>query len=446
MKRRSPLAVLVLALALGATSCGASTPPSAPDTTTSTTLAPTTSVAPATSVARPTTTQPTTTAPPATTQPTATLPPPPELSLQPVDDDPRLPAAEPYEAIPWGEIGPGWILATLQANHTDPGSIVPYGLYLIGPDDVHYAVGTAGGYGWSFRLQAWSPDGLRFLAVMWSEADEAENLWLGDLETHGMTLLRQGDQHAWTSGGFVGDGHLVVITGSENRSTIELLSLESGQTNLLIDEARPASSGGTDMIYYGASWVAVGSHLVTVDSTTIQLRDLDGAVVATLDLPAPACTAVRTWDAATALVMCADTTGTTDPEFEAWGYDASRGLWLVPLDGSAATKLAGPGRFGDALAIGDTVVFENLGCCECGGTVEFLGSESWWDPPQYEPCSPELVMVRNGKFLVADLFVGEDRSVRALFELELDGTMGSLITDATGPYGGLMTVVPFPEP
>ncbi len=439
MTGRSVFAALALALATAGCSGATSTPTAAP-VPESATLAPATRP--------PSTPPPAEVGPPTATavRPTVTKLPQPELSLVPVADDTRLPAAEPHEATPWEKIGPGWVLATIMAHHSDPGSVVPYGIYLIAPDNTHYAIGTAGGYGWSFRLQAWSPDGVSFLANVFSESDQAEHLWLGNLVTRRLTLARPSEPNSSAGGRFFGKDHVVLTADEEDHSTIELIRLRDERRTVVIDEvAIPAPPDEPASLYYGPSWLAMGPQLLTADRTGVQLRDLDGAVITILDSPAAACTAVRAWDEATALLNCADSDGVADPEFAVWGYSASRSLWLVPIDRSPASKLAGPGRYGDALAIGAAVVLTHGGCCECGGALEFRGGDSSWNPPQYEPCSPKLITIRNGRFLVQDLFTDDERHVQALFEIDPDGTVHSPITAITGPNGGVMTVLPFPS-
>lgn len=329
------------------------------------------------------------------------------------------------------------MIASIAARHEDPGALTAWGLYFIAPDDTHYEIGTAPGYGWNFRLQAWSPSGQRLLATVWNEETEQEQVWLVDLVSGSMEVAAEADHGGWIGATFVTDDRISVTRGIEGSTTLELIDLSTGNALARAEQYFDPDSQDPWLYMYPATSQQIGDHWVTVAHSGIQVHDIAGNLEGTLPLPGLACLATRAWDTSTILVECADPAGESDPDFEVWGYTASRGLWLVPLDGSPTTRLAGPGWFSNAFTIGDTTLLETSGCCECGGGVQFEGAESWWNPPEYEPCRPEILGLRNGHFLIQDLLT-QERHVSILFEIDEAGAMLAPITDATGPYGGLM--------
>lgn len=433
--RRMAAALLVIGLlaACGepAGDAGTTTPSTVPPGTTTTAAAETTSTVPATTTSVETST---------TTAAFWTVP--------------GLPEARSPEEIPWDEVGTGWLLVRYRQTAANPDGSEGEVLYLVDPGDVAYAVGEWNGV----PILDWSVDRLLFFDGSLQIAD------LGSGETASLPITfpegSQVDARFTADGGFIvrvaGDpaasGHVSLNSYAADGSPLAVLA------DLEVPAYDPADPHAVEG---GATWLSAASgEVVLATGAGINLLGSDGAAVRSLDTPGFGCTLARWWDEGSVLAACFDADWAAS---ECW-YRApmpdGRGLWAVPLDGSAATRLTpapvcGTDQFAppywDGLALDGVVAAEMAGCCECGGALDFISGDAvvpWAGYPDSPACSPNLIALRDGSFLVQDTVYGPDAGqgvtgmLGALLEVNPDGSLAGEVFPVTpGDFGGVVQVL-----
>ncbi|OBH95467.1 hypothetical protein A5678_02785 [Mycobacterium sp. E2733] len=239
----------------------------------------------------------------------------------------------PLGAVPWSQVGPGWLLAIWSpAPGLRPGEKPPAGsptwqtaattLYLVDPAGGRYPVTTfpPPGNGDSPRLEDWSGDGTRALF----SATEQGRTVVTEVD------LRTGTKTTFTAenGGFPRytrpDGKAVLLqrrTAAAQGASLERVDL-AGNHQLTYPVAE-------DFTWYLST--ADGTRLVLGTHSGLALMGNDGVPGQTLTIAGQGdCTPLRWWDTGStiALARC--------------GNSATSQLWLVPIDGGTPTPLTAP--------------------------------------------------------------------------------------------------------
>ncbi len=235
------------------------------------------------------------------------------------------------DTVPWSDVGPGWLLATWSPAVARDGyeatTTVATTLYLVNPKGGRYPLTTfpPPGDAAAPYLEDWSGDGSKALFYDWGTGTNADHTTtlLVDLHTGTQTpvALKAGDTRFTLP-----DGKALLWTNSPadaGPATLERYDLAGNlQLAYPVDQLDSTFSG---------SYLSTpdGTRLVLGTSAGLVLMGNDGTVGDSLSVPGQKnCNPVRWWDASTVLASC-----NVDSE----SY-ASR-LWLVPVDGSAATAL-----------------------------------------------------------------------------------------------------------
>jgi len=447
MQRCVPVLLALIILA----ACGTDTP-----TTTDPAATTTTTVEAASTTAPPATTE----APSTTGTPTTEAPPPAEWSV------PGFPEAFPPEAIPWEEIGAGWLLIRYRQAVEDWQSPQVEALFLVDPEGAAYAVSM-----WvrpEVEILAWSPEGKRILTF----DGTLKVLHLADgSETVVPVDLPSGEGYHVSARFTRPTGRDIVIRvlDWEDHATLECRRTDGTLFSRFADfDLTALEYADPDFVPFGISWLyaATGTEVVIATSDGIRLIDNQGATIRRLATPGLGCTLSRWWDDDSMLVSCYDRDWAASPCWYTGPGPGGRSLWAVPLDGSAATRLtptpvcapeAWEPDYFDALAAGGVIAAETGGCCECGGSLTFFatGEAVVWGgggdasgPGGSPACSPDLVTVSPaGTFVILDTVMGWDDLHGAtgylptLFAVAPNGsTLGALTPLLPGLYGGVTQV------
>lgn len=239
----------------------------------------------------------------------------------------------PLAAVPWSQVGPGWMLAVWSpAPGLRPGEAPPPGsptrqtatttLYLVDPAGGRYPITTfpPPGNGDSPRLEDWSGDGTR---AMFSATEQGRTVVTEvDLRTGAKTTFtaENGGLPRYTRP----DGKAVLLqrrTASAPGASLERVDL-AGNHQLTYPVAE-------DFTWYLST--ADGTRLVLGTHSGLALMGNDGVPGQTLMIAGQKdCTPLRWWDTGStiALARC----GTSD----------TSQLWLVPIDGGTLTALTAP--------------------------------------------------------------------------------------------------------
>jgi hypothetical protein len=251
-------------------------------------------------------------------------------------------AEAPIDAVPWSEVGPGWMLAMWSpATPTRGGGEVPAGepapatstttLYLVNPEGGRYALTTfpAPGDGPSPHLVDWSGDGGR---ALFSEVGDRDLTVIEvDLHTGTQTTFTVKDGYSTTPRYTRPKGKAVLLSKSndiDSPPSLKRVDL-AGNDQLTYPVAQFGSKFGPDFLS-----TPDGTRLVIGTETGgLAVMGNDGKGIKTLPVPGQGyCTPTRWWDKE-ATVTVADC---HDPDFK-----DSR-LWLVPTDGGTPTALTQP--------------------------------------------------------------------------------------------------------
>jgi hypothetical protein len=264
-----------------------------------------------------------TSAPPATTLPPPTT----EAPLAAGTEGGRA-------AVPWSEVGPGWILAEWDpVTAVPPGSSpasgpAPTTLYLVDPAGGRYLITTfpASTFNVPGDLVAWSGDGRRALFTESVSVTGGSGLGttiteldLATAATHSFTIQGNAEQVGYTRP----DGTAIVVALETDDSTA---TIERMDTSGVVQLTYPTSFAGAGSTAGGFLYSPDGSELVFATTAGLELVSNGGAPVTALPIPGNAnlCVPQRWWDSATVLAEC--------------NAGTSR-LWLVPVSGATPTAL-----------------------------------------------------------------------------------------------------------
>jgi hypothetical protein len=276
-----------------------------------------------------------------------------------------LPPALSGGLVPWFWVGEGWTLALYAPDWSGPRV-----LYLLSPYGDTYEV-----FSWSaggpdpYDLYDWRPDGKAVL-VRVALGMGSREIRLLDLSTRASSTvlavpeLGYGGPASFTR---PTGRDLVYATGNAATEIVEVRHTDGTLFSTLMNRPRPADGRATASWLYGLE----GTTVVVGDGTHLTLLSNLGAVVRTLDAPGEFCMPARWWDASTVLVRC------IPPEVYAVEPNTYYGrLWLVPLDGTAATALTAlPSStpdivdfgYSDAMRSGGKVFAQWTGDCGAAG-------------------------------------------------------------------------------
>jgi hypothetical protein len=266
---------------------------------------------------------------------------------------PALGVELPASQIPWGRVGPGWILATWSpAPGASPGQAPPAGqpvvapvtLYLLDPVGGRYAITTLpvlpalapGDLGHPPRLVDWSGDGRHALFEDYVTAPNGPGY-----TTMTEVDLAAGAKQTFTVGTLGVEGAYSRPTGQtillsrfvdyEHGSRLERVDL--GGTQQLTFPTDLGAAGKFNGAYLESP---DGGHLVLGAANGLVMVGNDGVVARQLPAPGPLtdCSPVRWWTSTVILARCDH--GKQDPGKYP---DLSSQLWQVPLAGGAPAAL-----------------------------------------------------------------------------------------------------------
>ena len=449
-RRAAALAFLLLPGGLLA-ACGNPASSDTTNATTSPTTAAATTSAPSTTEPEPATTTTagsTTTNTTASTTTSTTLPP---------WADPVFPEALPPEAIPWEEVGVGWLLVRYRQPFPevwDP--TAREALFLINPGNTMYAVSE-----WDrAEILDWSPEGRRVL--IFDGMLEVIDLRDGTKSAIPAVFptgddFRVDARFTWPTGRDV----VVRLVDWDDRMVLECLEIDGTLFAQLADFDLPSYDySDPDYVPQGITWLyaPTGTEVVVATRDRISLLSNQGAVIRPLATPGLGCTLSRWWDQGSVLAACYDPDWAASPCWNQGPTPGGRSLWSVPIDGSAATRLTpkpvcttgfpqSASTYQDALPLGATVAAQWGGCCECGEGIDLIAGDTltrWMGYGEWPPCSPELITVRGDRLVVVDN--GGPGLFWTILEVAADGTTLRAITPVfglgeQGLYGGVFQVL-----
>jgi hypothetical protein len=422
------LAVAVVAVA----ACGGA----ADDATTSTTPGSTVTTEP---------TEPTETdrRPTEPTAPTAPTNPPDDVVVVGAPDSALLAAAPPDE-IDWSAVGPGWILVDHPTGYGGPVSETPTlderALYLVAPSDDVFGVAALPNDG--SRIAAVSHDGRLALletpdltcANGCSCPDDAAveahpfGYALLDLVATSMRPLIDpaavpvcGADPFHREVGFTADATAIRVLETwytddyhARRVRLSRVDIDTEAWTTILDEpleidvTAPPSTWSISVVELD------DGRIVVTTPTGTWLREGDGRPVRALDTPDAGCEVSRAWDPDHVLARCIVPAGAYPTQ---GGVPAeqcrSTGLWSVALDGSppdpVAIRIDDQGDL-DCFAgyvraepiDGDLAI--QVGGDGCSDDVDLVtadGDVVKWLPDIADPCTEQLLGVRNGAWLIA---------------------------------------------
>lgn len=239
----------------------------------------------------------------------------------------------PLSAVPWSQVGPGWLLAMWSpAPGLHPGESPPPGaptwqtaattLYLVDPAGGRYPITTfpAPGDGPSPHLVDWSGDGTRALFSTEGKAG---------------TVVTEVDLRSGTKTSFTVDGTHPSIRYTRPEGRALLLYRSEGSEGRSLERVDLAGNHqlsypiGKD--FEGYLSTPDGTQLVTGAASGLALMGNDGLAGKALPVAGEKdCTPMRWWnpDSTVALARCDGSVGSR--------------LWLVPVDGGTPTALTAP--------------------------------------------------------------------------------------------------------
>jgi hypothetical protein len=231
-------------------------------------------------------------------------------------------------SVPWGRVGPGWVLAQYTSAAPEGGS-GPAVLYLISPAGTRYPLAHWADWRSAPQLLAWSPDGKRALFQVFSGPGGDELLALSTGQVSTFALPGSASPIGFTTPrGLAIVGGQVAGTGT----SLARYSLSGGL-------ARQLGSSTDGQVLYAPS----GLEFVTGSSHGLKLVSNGGALIRQLTVPrtsADSCSPARWWNSGTVLVSCVPP------------GSAIAQLWLVPVSGARPTALTPP-RSASSRDLGD---------------------------------------------------------------------------------------------
>ena len=268
----------------------------------------------------------------------------------------------PLAAVPWSQVGPGWVLATWSpVSGRRPGETAPSGepayqtaattLYLVDPAGGRYAITTFAPAGDGSRpsLVDWSGDGSR---ALFESSEPGSSAVITEVDLH------SGTQTTFT----VNDSS---VRPRYTRPEGKAVLLESGYTSPVASLERVDLAGNHQLTYPVPH--DFRGYLSTLDGTRLVLgTDAGLAVMGNDGVPGMAlpiagqkdCTPMRWWDTGSTIVLAQCSASPVTQ------------LWLVPIDGGTPTALTAPNDGQKGPDYGDTTAWQ----LPAGTYVQALGA------------------------------------------------------------------------
>ena len=232
-------------------------------------------------------------------------------------------------AVPWHQVGPGWVLAQYTTAHPEGGPSGPETLDLISPSGTKYQLARWPDARTAPVLIAWSPDGKRALFQVFSGKGGTEVLTLATGKQTTFVMPGMANPVGFTTP----DGlNIVGSRPSGNQVSLARYTLSGALAHSL-----GISADGT--VLYEPS----GAGFLTGAGHGLKLVSNNGTQIRSLPVPgstANSCNPVRWWTATTVLANC-DPPNTAAPR-----------LWLVPVSGARPQALT-PVRKASSSDLGD---------------------------------------------------------------------------------------------
>ena len=227
-------------------------------------------------------------------------------------------AAQPA-GVPWGRVGPGWVLAQYTTAAPEGGKTGPVVLYLISPGGARYQLARWPDFRFAPQLLAWSPDGKRALFQVFSGQGGVAQLTLATGRMTSFVMPGAANPIGYTT-----PNGLNIVAGrpSGNGTILARYSL-SGR---LVQSLGYSADG--QMLYTPS-----GTEFVTGASRGLKLVSNHGSLIRNLPVAragASTCNPVRWWNGGTVLASCTPP-GSAAPQ-----------LWLVPVGGAHPKALTPP--------------------------------------------------------------------------------------------------------
>lgn len=349
----------------------------------------------------------------------------------------------PREAVPWPQVGPGWMLALWSpVPGLRPGELPPAGsptwqtatttLYLVDPEGGRYPITTfpPTGEGTPPKLADWSGDGTRALLSTWEK---------------GQWRITEVDLRSGAKTGFTPEhGGVPRYTRPDGKAVLLFRTSDSAPGASL---EQVDLSGGHQLTYPVAqhfTWYLPtydGSRLVLGTASGLVVMGTDGSAGPALSIAGQRdCTPTRWWDPGStiAVTRC--------------GTSTSSQLWLVPIDGGTPTALTAPNGGKQGPDYGDTnawqlptgTYLQALGACGVVYLAKLNGDGT---------TSPVAVPEVNSGSAIVVGFHGSDIDLRARAgcgggqSLIAYDTAAGTSTVLLGPPlngGGVVDALPYP--
>ncbi len=347
----------------------------------------------------------------------------------------------PLGAVPWSQVGPGWMLATWSpvpglgtGEQAPPGSptyqTATTTLYLVDPAGGRYPITTfpPPGDGSSPSLVDWSGDGARALFSNWGS--DKTDITQVDLRSGTKTTFTVDVADA-TPRYTRPDGKAILLTSLLSGASLERVDL-AGNHQLKY----PA---GPD--YRGYLSTPDGTRLVLGTASGLAFMGNDGVAGKALPIAGQKdCTPMRWWDTGStvAVTSCSSSAGSR--------------LWLVPIDGGTPTGLTAPNNGGQGPDYGDVNAWQlptgtyvqALGACG----VIFLaklngdGTTSKVSVPQVHSATVVVVGVNGGDLeLQAKVGCGGGQS---LIDYSPAAGTSTVLLGPSVNGGGVISAKPYP--
>jgi len=306
-------------------------------------------------------------------------------------------------AIPWSQVGPGWMLAIWgPAPIPAPGEQPPAGsltqdnetttLFLVNPIGGRYVVTTFAPPA-NRQVVDWSPDRRRALLEHFGTSPGVDQLDLTTGVVRAVSVEPSLARASYTrpAGRAVLVGREVPATGGSLRPALVRLGLDGAQQQSYpMDFPTVGQYGGSDIS------TPDGTQLVLGTSKGMAVLGNGGTIIRELTVGGANCSPVRWWSAGVVLASCLSADST---------YPR---LWLVPLSGAAPTTLTAPsaaaGDLGDidAWRIPSGTFAQSLGGCgsEYVSRVGADGATTRVEVPGVDPTKTIVVLGSHDDQLV----------------------------------------------
>ena len=346
-------------------------------------------------------------------------------------------------AIPWAQVGSGWLLALWGPNSGAGAGPLPAGdvptsqetttLFLVDPLGGRYLVATLAPPAPS-SLAGWSGDGRR--ALLTTVNGSQTTVTQIDLTTGqtGNQFALHGDVSYTRPTG------LAVLATSSTASTPTTTTLQRYSMNGSLQQAYPTNFSQVGAFDGSVLSSPDGTQLVMGAAKGLALVGNDGTLVSQLPVAgATNCTVTRWWATGVALASCSTT-------------DSSAQLYEVPISGAAVTTLTAPPvppDYGDlnAWEVGKNVYLQSAGACGSLflGELQANGTSAEVTVPDVDSGSSVVVVGTDGSRLALQATVGCGSGISAMWFNPTENTT-SVVLGPPVNGGGVIAALVYPNP